>query len=178
MAEKRTVADALSDHGPYAVWDLMTDEEKSLAAQALWRDSDREARAAVEITLAKELKFRPGSVRKLPAEKIAARLVRMAPDLPETLLFQYLFYLHMSERRPVMVEFLDAVGVPHEDGVLDLPDDAEPPAAEAVEKAARALLKAHDHQALVYLATLLVADADLWAGIKPVLAEQDLEQEE
>ena len=57
MAEKRTVADALSDHGPYAVWDLMTDEEKSLAAQALWRDSDREARAAVEITLAKELKF-------------------------------------------------------------------------------------------------------------------------
>ena len=102
----------------------------------------------------------------------------MAPDLPETLLFQYLFYLHMSERRPVMVEFLDAVGVPHEDGVLDLPDDAEPPAAEAVEKAARALLKAHDHQALVYLATLLVADADLWAGVKPVLAEQELEQEE
>jgi len=177
MADTRTIADALGDHGPYAVWDLMNDDERLAAAQALWRDSDREARAAVEMALAKELKFRPGSVRKLGADKIAARLVRMAPDFPETLLFQFLFYLHMADRRPIMVEFLDAVGVPHDNGVLDLPDDAEPPSAEAVEKAARELMKKHDHQALVYLATLLVADKDLWAGVKPVLADQEVAQD-
>ncbi|MCD4749454.1 MAG: hypothetical protein K8R59_08765 [Thermoanaerobaculales bacterium] len=173
MTEKQTLVDALGEVGPYAVWDLMNDADRKSAAQALWQDADREARTVVETALAKELKFRPHALRKLPAEKVAARLVRMAPEMPETLLFQFLFYLHMGERRPLMVEFLDAAQVPHEEGVLALEDDAEPPPAEIVEKAGRDLLKAHDHEALVYLATLMVADDKLWAGLKPVLAEHE-----
>ncbi|MCK5379247.1 MAG: hypothetical protein KAJ78_07575 [Acidobacteria bacterium] len=173
MSDKQTLLKALETDGPYAVWDLMTDDERRLAAQALWRDADREARSVVETALAKELKFRTHALRKLPAEKLAARLVRMAPEMPDTLLFQFLFYLHMGERRALMVEFLDAVGVPHDDGVLNLPEDAEPPAKNKVEKAGRDLLKAHDHEALVYLATLRVADKQLWGGLEPVLEEQE-----
>lgn len=173
MSEKQTLFEALDQDGPYAVWDLMTEDERRLAAKTLWRDADHEARTVLETTLAKELKFRPHALRKLPAEKLAARLVRMAPEMPDTLLFQFLFYLHMSERRPLMVEFLDAVGVPHDDGVLNLPEDAEPPAKDKVEKAGRDLLKAHDHEALVYLSTLMVADKQLWEGLEPVLKEQD-----
>ena len=71
-----------------------------------------------------------------------------------------------------MVEFLDAVGVPHDDGVLNLPEDAEPPAKDKVEKAGRDLFKAHDHEALVYLATLRVADKQLWEGLDGLLEEQ------
>ena len=171
MTDKRTMVEALKERGPYLIWDTMNQEEQSLAAHAVWRDSDREAKAVVEAALAKALKFRPNSLRKLPVEKLARRLVLMAPEMPEPILFQYLFYFHMAERRPLMVEYLDAVGVPHEDGVLNLEDDAEPPTAEVVEKAARELLKAHPHEATVYLATLLVADADLWAGVEPVLVE-------
>ncbi len=173
MSEKQTLFEALDQDGPYAVWDLMTEDERRLAAKTLWRDADHEARTVLETTLAKELKFRPHALRKLPAEKLAARLVRMAPEMPDTLLFQFLFYLHMSERRPLMVEFLDAVGVPHDDGVLNLPEDAEPPAKDKVEKAGRDLLKAHDHEALVYLSTLMVADKQLWEGLEPVLKEQE-----
>lgn len=169
---ENTLFEALEQDGPYAVWDLMNEDERRLAAQTLWRDADHEARAVVETTLAKELKFRPHALRKLPVEKLAARLVRMAPDMPDTLLFQFLFYLHMGERRPLMVEFLDAVGLPHDDGVLNLPEDADPPAKEPVEKAGRDLLKAHDHEALVYLSTLMVADKELWEGLEPVLKEQ------
>lgn len=175
MSDKQTLFEALDQNGPYAVWDLMNEDERRLAAMTLWRDADHEARTVVETALAKELKFRAHAVRKLPAEKVAARLMRMASDMPDTLLFQYLFYLHMSERRPLMVEFLDAVGVPHDDGVLNLPEDAEPPASDKVEQAGRDLLKAHDHQGLVYLATLLVADKQLWAGLEPVLKEHEAE---
>ena len=173
MSDKQTLLKALENDGPYAVWDLMTDDERQLAAQALWRDADHDARTVVETALAKELKFRTHALRKLPVEKLAARLVRMAPEMPDTLLFQFLFYLHMGERRPLMVEFLDAVGVPHDDGVLNLPDDAEPPAKDKVDKAGRGLLEAHDHEALVYLATLRVADKQLWEGLDGLLEDQD-----
>jgi hypothetical protein len=65
--------------------------------------------------------------------------------------------------------FLDAVGLPHDDGALDLPEDFEGPDQAKVEAAARELVKTDDHQALVYLATLLVADKDFWKGLEPVL---------
>jgi hypothetical protein len=121
--------------------------------------------------LASELKFRQQSVRQLSAERVAGRLVRLADTLPETVLFQYLFHLHMSERRSLMVGFLDTVGLPHDNGALDLPDDFEGPDAEKVEKAGRDLAGSGERDALVYLSTLMVADADFWVGLEPVLKE-------
>jgi hypothetical protein len=69
------------------------------------------------------------------------------------------------------VEYLDAVGLPHDDGALDLPDDFEGPDREKVETTARDLIKAREHEALVYLGTLMVADTDFWTGLEPVLKE-------
>ena len=166
-----TLLEAVENRGPYAVWDLMDDDEKKAAAVAFWNGADRESRSALEMALAAELKFRQQSVRQLAAEKVAGRLVRMAESLPETVLFQYLFHLHMENRRPLMVSYLDAVGLPHEDGALDLPEDFEGPDADKVGKAGRDLAGTEGKSALVYLATLVVADGDFWAGLEPVLKE-------
>jgi hypothetical protein len=171
MTENTTFFDAIESRGPYAVWDLMDDDEKKAAAVAFWNGADRENRSALEMALAAELKFRQRSVRQLAAEKVAGRLVRMADSLPETVLFQYLFHLHMDLRRPLMVGYLDAIGLPHDDGALDLPDDFEGPDADKVEKAGRDLAKAEGTSALVYLGTLMVADDEFWAGLEPVLKE-------
>lgn len=171
MTDQSTLFEAIESRGPYAVWDLMDDDDKKAAAVAFWSGADRESRSALEMALAAELKFRQQSVRQLKAEKIAGRLVRMADGLPESVLFQYLFHLHMAERRPLMVGYLDEVGLPHEDGALDIPDDFEGPDAAKVEKAGRELAKREGNEALVYLATLMVADADFWSGLEPVLKE-------
>jgi len=171
--EKTTLRSAVDARGPLAVWDLMTDEEKKAAAAALWNDADRESRMAVEMLVAKDMKFRPQSVRKLSADRVAPRLARLASEMPETAFFQFLFHFHMAEGRELMVEYLDAVGLPHEDGVLELPDDAEPPTAEAAAAPARDLIAKHGRKALVYLGTLAVADAEFWAGMLPVLDEWD-----
>ena len=171
MADQTTYLEAVESRGPYAVWDLMDDEEKKAAAVAFWNGADRESRSALEIALAAELKFRQQSVRQLAAEKVAGRLVRMADSLQETVLFQYLFHLHMDKRRPLMVGYLDAVGLPHDDGALDLPEDFEGPDAEMVEKAGRDLAGAEGRSALVYLGTLMVADEEFWVGLEPVLKE-------
>ena len=171
--EITTLKDAIDARGPLAVWDLMTDEEKKLAAAALWLNADRESRMAVEMVLAKDMKFRPQSVKKLSAERVAPRLARLASELPETAFFQFLFHLHMAERRDLMVEYLDAVDLPHKEGVLDLPDDAEAPTADATTGPARELLAKHGRDALIYLGTLAVADAEFWDGMLPVLEEWD-----
>jgi hypothetical protein len=118
------------------------------------------------------MKFRPQSVHRLPLDKVAGRLVRLAEDVPENILFQYLFHLHMADRRPLLREFLDAAQIPHEDGVLDLPDDYEGPEADTVRQAAEKLIAAHGREALIYLATLKVADRDFWEGLDTVLEAQ------
>jgi hypothetical protein len=171
MSDVTTLLDAVESRGPYAVWDLMDDDEKKAAAVGFWNGADRESRSALEVALAAELKFRQQSVRQLSAERVAGRLVRLADGLPETVLFQYLFHLHMDQRRPLMVGFLDDVGLPHDNGALDLPDDFEGPDAAKVEKTGRELAAAKGREALVYLGTLMVADADFWAGLQPVLKE-------
>ena len=174
MAEATTLKEALAQRGPYAVWELMTEDEQQAAAAALWESADRDTRAVLEMTLAKDLKFRPQSIRKLPSERVVSRLVRLAEDVPENLLFQYIFHLHMSDRRELLATFLDAAGIPHEDGVLDLPEDYEGPDAANVERAARELVAAEGHEAVVYLATLKVADRDFWSALDAVLDEQTL----
>jgi len=171
--EKTTLRSAVESRGALAVWDLMTDDEKKASAAALWKNADLESRMAVEMLVAKEMKFRPQSVRKLSAEKVAPRLARMADGLPETVFFQFLFHLHMAQRRELMVEYLDAVGLPHNEGVLELPEDAEAPTEEAAAGPARELAAEHGREGLVYLATLAVADADFWAGMLSVLDEWD-----
>jgi len=169
MTATTTFKDALDTRGPYAVWDLMTDDEREAAARALWQQGDRPTRAAIDAALAKEMKFRPQSLRKLSADRVVGRLVRMIDDLPDTVVFQFLFHLHMADRRALLAEFLDAVGLPHDDGVLDLPEDQPDPDPERVKKAAEKLIAAHGHEALVYLGTLRVADEVFWAGVDPVL---------
>ena len=177
MADTETLKDAVDRRGPYQVWDMLDEEARRQAAEAFWTSADRDSRAALEIALAKELKFRAQSVRKLSVERVVGRLVRMADSLPDTMVFQYLFHLHMGGRRPLMVAYLDAVGLPHEDGVLNLPDDAGIPEADKVEAAAEELIKAHGKEALVYLATLKVADEDFWQGLDETLEKYDADGE-
>jgi hypothetical protein len=169
MVDVTTLKQAVAQSGPFAVWGLMDEEERRAAATALWQNSDRETRIALEQTLAKDMKFRPQTIHRLALDKVVLRLVRLADDVPENVLFQYLFHLHMADRRPLLGEFLDRAGIPHEDGVLDLPEEFEGPDVAKVGEAAREIIATHGHAALIYLATLKVADAKFWTGLDEVL---------
>ena len=49
MADPETVTlkDAVKRRGPYAVWDLLTEDEQLEAAGALWENAEADARAAI-----------------------------------------------------------------------------------------------------------------------------------
>ena len=104
MSDVLSLKEAVKRRGPYAVWDVMTDEEKRAAAAALWDNADRESRMLVEAALAKDLKFRTQSVARLSADRVVGRLVRLAEEVPENVLFQFLFH-HLQPLRIYEINF-------------------------------------------------------------------------
>ena len=66
----------------------------------------------------------------MPAEKKAGYLARdmaTTPYLWDAVMISY----HFAAHRPMLIEFLDALGIPHKNGHYESGESAPPPAAEA-----------------------------------------------
>jgi len=97
----------------------MTAEQRLRAASALWRDdqvTNDQMHAA--LLIAKQLNFRPKTVAGLDNDRKAGYLASV-PDLPEDIAARMLVLYHVAEQRPMMGAFLDAVGIPHENGLIE-----------------------------------------------------------
>jgi hypothetical protein len=122
-------------------------------------------RREADFAIMQGMRFRESAVRQLPIERRAqylARSVRPTDSLAGSLLLA----LHLEQRRPMLSAFLDALGIPHTDGLINEDYNLKPPAAAAVKKAAKLLSEsfpAADVQ--LYLATLHTLDPETWAEI-------------
>jgi hypothetical protein len=125
----------------------------------------READAAIMFGM----RFRETAVRQLPMERRAqyvAKSIRPNDALAGSLLLA----LHLETRRPMLTMFLDALGIPHADGLIAEDHDPKPPTPKALRKAADALEAKYPAEDVeIYLATLFVLDRETWAGLEPVL---------
>ena len=99
------------------LWRTLTPEERSTAAAELVKDQSALVRASVIAVVAEARKMRPVAARKLPRDA-QARVIATVRDPGEILASSLLVALHLGPRRPMLVAFLDAVGLPHEDGLL------------------------------------------------------------
>lgn len=103
----------------------------------------------LDAEVAKSLNFRPQAVRKLPMAQRARRarsivLQRKNGELAYELVGGYL----VKTRREMITGFLDAVGVPHEDGMID-DVNAAPPDPARVAAAVEALDAKHPKEDVV-----------------------------
>ena len=150
---------------PSRLWKLMTAEQRLRAATALWRDAratNDQMQAAVLI--AKQKNFRPKTVIGLDEDR-KARYLATVLELPEALAASVLIVYHMAEQRPMMGAFLDALGIPHENGMIQ--DDAVAPDPAKVAAAAAAIGKAYPaHDVSLYLNTLLWQDPAAWGALR------------
>jgi hypothetical protein len=160
---------------PSRLWKLMTAEQRLRAASALWRDAEAtndQAQAAQLI--AKQMKFRPKTVAGLDADR-KARYLTGVRDLPEELAARMLVLYHVAEQRPMMGAFLDAVGITHEDGLIE--EDAAAPDPVKIAAAAAAIAREYPaHDVSLYLNTLLWQDPASWGllqGVPEVTAPSD-----
>src|SRR5262245_60283134 len=107
---------------PSQLWKQLSSERKLQAADAFWRDENAAAEQAEAVaTIAHRIKFRAKSVVGMPVEKKARQLVSL-PAVSELVAARLLVAYHLAERRPMMGSFLDALGIKHEQGLIEEED--------------------------------------------------------
>ena len=148
------------------LWKHIGREERLAAAAVFFRDPPDELLGSALAAVVKARHLRPQVARTMSAEEQARALAGVL-DPGEPLAASLLVALHLGERRPMLSTFLDAAGIPHEDGLLK--DEAPPvPLAERAARAGvKALLAAHPGEHVrTYLNTLWLQDPERWAALE------------
>ena len=154
----------------HRIWELMGDERRQAAAKAFWENSEQKgAHRQVEQLLAQRLHARPVFVKRLTTEKKAAYVARDMVTMPylwEAAMISY----HFAAHRPMLVDFLNALGIPNDNGHYESGESVQPPSEESVEQAVKTLLEKYDRtDVLVYLGAVVIQDPVFWAKLQPVV---------
>jgi hypothetical protein len=146
------------------IWKRLTREERVAAASSFWQEPPEILVGSALAVIAKSRHMRPQAARALSTEARAQALA-MILDPGEALASSLLVALHLEERRPLLVTFLDAAGLAHENGLLKEEDASGPPIGEEPARAGvRALAAAYPlAQVETYLNTLWLQEPERWA---------------
>lgn len=151
---------------PAKLWRTLSPELRVAAATAFWSDDQAGLEQAEGVALiARQIKFRPKSVLALPVEKKAKHLATMG-QVSDLLAARLLVSYHLQHQRPMMGRFLDLLGIPHEDGLIN---DESPavPTPEKLDDAAKGLAAEFPKDDVSrYFWTLLWQDPETWGGLK------------
>ncbi len=156
---KETVA------APGKLWKRIPPERRLEACLSFWQEEEAiEQQAEALMAVATHFRFRAKSVRALPLEK-KARYLASLPAVPDSVAGRVLVAYHLAHQRPMLGAFLDALGMPHDQGVLKAEETAPPPADRLKEAAAtlRAAFPAADVD--LYFETLVGQDPGTWGGL-------------
>ena len=157
---------------PARLWRSMPLDQRVSASGAFWRDEQAALEQAEAVALiARQIKFRPKSVLALSVEKKARHLASLA-QVSDLLAARLLVAYHLEHQRPMMGAFLDALGIPHEEGLIK-DESPTPPDAAALDTAVATLSVAYPKGDVSrYFWTLLWQDPETWGGLqgRPELA--------
>jgi hypothetical protein len=160
---------------PTRVWTLLDAETRRLAATSLYDPAleDMMGRAEGDAAIAAALRFRPQAVQRMAVDKRIGHLSnRVRPG--EGLATALLRALHLGPRKAMLGAFLDALGIPQADGVIDEDLEPDPPTPDALRKAIEELkTKVAPGEVDVYVATLIAMDDEFWSGLTEVVQPAD-----
>ena len=148
----------------------MTLAQRVAASASFWNDEEtvNDQIQAVMI-IAQQKHFRPKSIVALDVDRKARHLASVS-NLPEALAARALIVYHLTEQRPMMSAFLDALGIPHEDGVIK--DDRVAFDGSKLAPAVAAIVAQYPAQDVVlYLNTLVCQDPDTWRALTAIVTE-------
>jgi uncharacterized iron-regulated membrane protein len=160
------MAQAQEEVRPARVWRSMPADLRTAAAAAFWTDEQAAIERAEAVALvARQIRFRPKSVLALPVQKKAKYLAGLA-QMSDLLAARLLVSYHLQHQRPMMVTFLDELGIPHDNGVISDESPAAPDPA-ALDRAVAALRERYPAPEVArYFWTLLWQDGETWGGLK------------
>lgn len=156
---------------PARLWKKLSLPHRQKVAAAFWQADDAvDDQVQAALLIAQQKKFRPKSVLALDDERKAKHLASM-PSLPEQIAARALVAYHLETQRPMMGAFLDALGIAHENGVIQ-EDEVKPdetklaPAVDAIEKAFPA------EDVALYVNVLLCQDPGTWSALGPIVEKK------
>ena len=155
----------LSPFRPSRLWRRLPLDRRIEAASLFWDDEQSEDQQVEAVaSIASHMKFRQRSVIGLAPERRAKYLAQL-PNVSDAIAARALVNYHLERHRPMMAAFLDALGIPHENGLIT--DETVPkPDAEKLKAAAAELASKFDaNDVAVYLSTLVSQDPETWGGL-------------
>jgi hypothetical protein len=157
---------------PSRLWKKMSLEQRQRAARAFWDDEEgTNDQVQAALLIAQQKKFRPKTVIGLDVDRKARHLASLV-TLPDTIVARALIAYHLAEQRPMMGAFLDALGIAHENGLIQQ-EDAKPEASKVALAAAALASKFPHGDVQLYLDTLLSQDPETWIALRDVPALKD-----
>jgi hypothetical protein len=150
---------------PAALWKAMSETQRRQAAEAFWADRDAMSeQAEVLALLARKLNFRFKSVQTMAVERKVKHLMALG-NVSDAVSSRLLVSYHLAHQRPMMAAFLDALGIPHENGLI-AQEETPKPEADALAQAAATLRGAFPEADVeLYFATLVLQDEETWGGL-------------
>jgi hypothetical protein len=150
---------------PSRLWKRLSVDQRTRAARAFWADPDAtDDQVQAALLIAQQKKFRPKTVIGLDVDRKARHLATLAA-VPDQIAGRALIVYHLAEQRPMMGTFLDALGITHENGLIQ--EDEVKPAAEKIAPAAAQIASQYPAEDVtLYLNTLLSQDPETWGALK------------
>ena len=143
----------------------MSPERRLDAAELFWADDESsEQQVEAVAAIAGHMKFRTKSVIALPVGRKAKYLAGL-PSVSDAIAARALVHYHLERQRPMMVTFLDALGITHENGLIT--DETVPqPDRERLKTAVATLASSYPAEDVgLYFATLVSQDPATWGDL-------------
>jgi hypothetical protein len=148
------------------LWKRLSREERLAAATRFFEQPSQEILGSALGAIIKARHLRPQVARSMPPEE-QARALGSVLDPGEPVAAALLVALHLGERRAMLTTFLDALGLPHEDGILKEEADAVVLDQARLQTGLTALgARFGAHEIRTYLNTLWLQDPDRWDPLR------------
>jgi len=142
----------------------MTADQRLRAARAFWADEQAgDDQIQAVLLIAQQKKFRAKSVLALADERRAKHLASIL-TLSDPLAARALVIYHLADQREMMGTFLDALGLKHENGLID--DDSAKADPDKIGPAVAAIAEKYPPDDVsLYLTTLVCQDPETWGAL-------------
>ena len=143
----------------------MAPELRQQAARAFWMDDQAiDDQVQAVLLIAQQKKFRPKFVMSLDVDRKARHLATLG-SLSDAIAARVLIVYHLAEQRPMMGTFLDALGIKHEEGLIQ-DDEVKPDPSKVGPAVAHIAGQFPPEHVSLYLNTLLCQDPETWGALE------------
>ncbi len=154
-----------SDFRPSRLWKRLPAERRMTAAELFWADEESaEQQIEAIAAIAAHMKFRTKTLYGLSPEK-KSKYLSTLPNISDSVAARALVTYHLERQRPMMGAFLDSLGIPHENGLINEENAVKPDPEKFATAAAELVAQYPADDVSLYFSTLISQDPETWGAL-------------